>query len=416
MAQQNQTSPTTPTSAAPVSDLPTELPPLRQIPGVDKQLVVTASPVAPKNGEQSIIRLKDGSLFFVWSEFIRVDLMPEGERPPESPLRRNPTGDDGYARICGKVSQDGGKTWSEPRVVVDDRDALVNCICPGLARAADGRLMIAYSWRSGGNGADNFGNCSKMVRFSNDEGQTWSERMQITPDDGGYHTGCHDRSYTLSNGRLIVHCHTIFKPGIAQPGKGYRRTCMGSYYAYSDDNGQNWQRCEVIKDPLVEYGGRFEEASLAQRRDGSLVQFIRSWHGQSFISESTDHGSTWSAPKPSGVFSALAPSLVVPIPNSNDLLMVWNPTWNPDEPIAGLRSPLALAISQDGGHTWGLPKALETHPDYWWEYPSVFFDGDHALIYYRAFPSNRKRCDLIQATVPLSWLYQRADWQPQAGF
>lgn len=384
--------------------LPDCLPPLRTIAGIEKNIVVAATPVAPKHGEQTVIVLRDGSLLLLWSEFLRTDLMPASERPPDSPLRRSPTGDDGYARISGITSPDAGRTWSDPRVVVDDADALVNCISPSLTRLADGRLLLAYSWRSGGNGAENYGNCAKMVRTSADEGLTWSERTQITPDSPDYHTGCHDRAWTLRGGRVLVQCHTIFPPGMAQPGPAFRRTCMGTYYAFSDDNGASWQRSAVTMDPIAGHGGRFEEACLVERADGTLRQFIRSWHGQSFTCESTDGGATWSPPVPSGVFCALAPTYVTRFPGRDELLMVWNPTWNPDEPIAGVRSPLACAVSRDGGHTWGLPQALETDSDTWWEYPGVTFVGDEALIHYRAFPRDRKRCDLVQARVPLTWL------------
>ena len=391
--------------ATAADDLP-PTPTLRKIPGIEKSIVVTATPMAPKHGEQSVIRLKDGSLFLLWSEFLRTDLMPAAERPPESPLRRSPTGDDGYARISGMVSSDGGRTWSKPRVVVDDRDAMVNNISPGLTRMADGRLLIAYSWRNGGHGAANFGNCAKMVRISSDEGQTWSERIRITPNNTEYHTGCHDRAYTLDNGRVIVQCHTILPRDTAKPGPSYRSLCMGTYFAYSDDHGHTWKRSGVTLDPIAGREGRFEESSMVQRADGSLLQVIRSWHGQSFYSESTDRGSTWSPPRPSNVFSALAPTLIVRIPNSSDLLMLWNPSWNPDAFIAGVRSVLAAAISRDGGKTWGLPKALETNVNQWSEYPSVIFDGDHAILYYRVFPLDRKRCDLIQARVPMKWFYE----------
>ena len=352
-----------------------------------------------------MIKLKDGRLLLLWSEFLRADLLPAANGRRISPLRRDPTGDDGYARISGMTSSDGGRTWSKPWIAVDDKDALVNCISPGLTRMKDGRLLLAYSWRSGGNGPNNYGNCAKMVRFSSDEGKTWSARVRVTPENSEYHTGCHDRAFTLDNGRVLVQCHTILPPGVAQPGDGYRRTCMGTYYAYSDDNGKTWRRTEVMLDPIAAKAGRFEEASMAQRADGSLVQFIRSWHGQSFISESTDRGSTWSVPRPSGVFSALAPSVVVRMPNSADLLMLWNPTWNPTAPISGVRSVLACAISRDGGKTWGLPKALEADATQWAEYPGITFDGEHALVHYRVFNLDRKRCDLAQARVPTRWFY-----------
>lgn len=390
---------------SPLSAWTDQLPKLREISGIEKSFVVTATPAAPKHGEQSVIRLRDGRLLLLWSEFLREDMMPSAERPPASPLRRDPTGDDGYARISGKISADVGRNWSAPFVVVDDRDALINCISPSLTRMADGRILLAYSWRSGGNGHDNYGNCAKMVRLSADEGKTWSNRVRITPENTEYHTGCHDRAWTLDTGRVIVQCHTIFPPGKAKPGPNFRRNCMGTYYAYSDDNGTTWKRSTVMTDPIVGLAGRFEEACLVQRIDGSLVQFVRNWHGQSFVAESADRGTTWSAPRPSGVFSALAPSYVTRLPKSGDLLMVWNPTWNPDLPISGQRTVLACALSKDGSKTWGLPKALETNTDLWSEYASVIFVGDQALVHYRVFSKDRKRCDLVQARIPLAWFY-----------
>jgi sialidase-1 len=392
------------TFAAHASDLPPP-PKVRPIPGIEKSIIVQATPVSPKNGEQTVATLKDGRLLLLWSEFLRTDLLPASERPPDSPLRRDPTGDDGYARISGMTSNDRGKTWSKPWVVVDDRDALVNCISPGLTRMQDGRLLLAYSWRSGGNGATNYGNCAKMVRFSSDEGRTWSERVRITPDNREYHTGCHDRAATLDSGRVLVQCHTILPPGVAQPGAGYRAMCMGTYFAYSDDNGRNWKQTTVTLDPIAARGGRFEEAGFVQRDDGTLFQLIRSWHGQSFFSESSDRGATWSTPRPSGIFTSLSPSVLARIPGSSDILLIWNPTWNPDAPIAGVRAVLACAVSRDGGKTWGLPKALEADGNQWAEYPGVTFSGDTAIVHYRVFPLNRKRCDLVQALVPIPWFY-----------
>lgn len=387
-------------SARAAGDLPA--PEWRNIPSIEKTIVARASAVAPKHGEQTIVRLKDGRFLLLWSEFLREDLLPANERPPASPLRRDPTGDDGYARISGMTSADGGRTWSKPWVVVDDQDALVNCMSPGLTRMKDGRLLLAYSWRSGGNGASNYGNCAKMVRISADEGQTWSARIRITPDNAEYHTGCHDRAYTLENGRVIVQCHTIFPPDNNRP-VGGAEARMGTYYAFSDDYGATWKRSAVQTDPLR---GRFEEASLVQRRDGSLLQIIRSRNGQSFRSESNDYGATWTTPEPSGVVTSLAPTLITRLPGATDLLLIWNSNYNPDQRLLGRRCPLLCAVSRDGGRTWGLPKALETAEHFYWEYPGVIFDGDHALVYYRVFSGDRKRCDLVQARVPIGWFYQ----------
>ena len=70
--------------ALPPAQAWTDSPPhLREIPGVEKQVIVTATPAAPKHGEQTVVALKDGRLLLLWSEFLREDLLPAAERPPE---------------------------------------------------------------------------------------------------------------------------------------------------------------------------------------------------------------------------------------------------------------------------------------------------------------------------------------------
>lgn len=377
----------------------------RPIAGVNKQILIPATAAAPKQSEASAIHLRDGKILLVWTEFLDPDQMPAGERPPESPLRSQASrGDDGYARISGMVSADGGYTWSEPWVVVDDRDALINCMSPALTRLADGRLLLAYSWRSGGNPSPGShvvsGAAMRRVRFSSDEGQSWSEPVQITPADGSYHTGCHDRAWTLPSGRVLVQCHSRFE----QPGPRQSWRVMTNWIAYSDDNGQSWHASTRLTEPRSPRG--FAEASLAQRGDGSLLMVMRTTLGHSFFTESTDEGATWSTPYPSGVVTSAAPSLLARLPNSDDLLLVWNPNYNPDQGgLYGWRCPLLCAVSRDGGRSWGLPKALETNCAFWWEYPGILFDGDTALLHYRVFPGDRSCCHLALAHIPIAWFY-----------
>jgi hypothetical protein len=259
---------------------------------------------------------------------------------------------------------------------------------------ADGRLLLAYSWRSGGNHVDNHGPCAKKVRFSDDEGETWSGPVRITPDDGLYYTGCHDRAYTLPSGRLLVQCHTL------HPGP---KKQMSNFTAYSDDHGTTWALSNFVTEPVAR---GFEEASIARRSDGSLLMLMRSWRGQAYYSESQDEGATWSEAYPSGIIAPAAPSLLVNLPESEDLLLVWNPVYIPDAHHNLTRHPLLCAISQDDGKTWGLPKALETSPDYQWAYPGLLFDGDHALLhYYRSHVTQNGCRELLLARVPLGWFY-----------
>jgi sialidase-1 len=391
--------------------------------GLERPLLAPFSALKPKNTEASGLVLKNGSILLLWTEFIDVDLLPEKDRPPFSalrhPLGKEPSNDDGYARIVGSVSSDGGRTWSASRVHADDIDARVNTMSPALARLPDGRIMLAYSWRSGGNHKDNYGPCARRVRFSSDEGASWSGPTRITPDDGTYHTGCHDRAWVLPSGRILVQCHT--NAPAAPGGKYFDRKEV--YVAYSDDSGVTWKHSNRLSEPLSR---GLNESCLVPKADGSLLMVLRSWRGYSYLSDSTDNGTTWSAPHPSGITVPDAPTYLCRIPGTGDLLMIWNCNFNlrPHHDLhlpaadghgaltVGVdahvvsRCPLLCAVSPDGGRTWGLPKVLENDINYEWAYPGVVFHGETALIHYYRAPLVERRRELMLTHVPIKWLYE----------
>lgn len=382
----------------------------KPIAGADKQVLLRSDERTVRHGESTAITLADGAILLMWTEHFRAGYVPPDER---SNRERRGGGDDSYGRICSMISRDGGRSWGERRVAVDDKDALINCMSPALTRLADGRLLLAYSWRCGGNphpGRPEIvsGSAQKRVRFSTDEGASWSEPTIITPDDGNYHTGCHDRAYTLPSGRVLVQIHSRFEQ--EGPRTLWRR--MTNWIAYSDDNGRTWQASNRLDEPRSPMG--FAEASVARRSDGSLLMIMRTTLGQSFVTESFDEGATWTDARPSGIVTPAAPSLLVRIPDTGHLLLIWNPHYNPDRSLHMQRCPLLCAISVNGGRSWELPRALETDARYSWDYPSALFRGGDLHLFYRrggsATDSQGQSYgfhDLVHARMPLQWLYER---------
>jgi hypothetical protein len=133
---------------------------------------------------------------------------------------------------------------------------------------------------------------------------------------------------------------------------------------------------------------------------------MRSWRGQAYYTVSEDEGATWSEAYPSGIIAPAAPALITSIPQSDDLLLIWNPLYIPDAPHNLTRNPLLCAISKDGGQTWGLPKALEVNPDYQWAYAGILFHEDRALVHYYRSHIGQNGCrEMILAHIPLEWFY-----------
>jgi hypothetical protein len=373
-----------------------ESPPWLEISGIEKQMLVPATMKHPKSSEGSMIELTNGDVLFMWSQFTDVTRMSPDENPPSAGLRRSPLSDDGFCRIVSMSSKDGGRTWSKPWVAIDDRDAEVNILSPGLTRLPDGRLMVAYSWRSSQNKTNkDLGDATKRIRFSEDEGKIWSDHREIRQDLDGYQTGCHDRSYTLESGRVIVQRHTLIPNET-----GFKE--MGTYLSYSDDNGETWKRSELLTDAVNKH---FEESSLVQRADGSLLMVSRASRGQSFFTESYDDGATWTKPYASGIVNTRAPTLLKRFPDSDDILMLWNSNYVEKASHGWTRTTLQAAVSKDGGKSWSTPKALESDREYQWAYPGLLWKDGYALIHYYRGPAFAGGREMVLARVPIDWFY-----------
>ncbi len=88
--------------------------------------VVPVGPENPRNSEAAIIPLKDGSLLLGWTEFYAGS-----------------GADHGPARISGKVSTDGGRTWGEKYTLVEN-DGGCNVMEVNFLRLKDDRIALFY--------------------------------------------------------------------------------------------------------------------------------------------------------------------------------------------------------------------------------------------------------------------------------
>lgn len=83
----------------------------------------------------------------------------------------SPSGPRGVFEVFRTTTTDGGLTWSEPVVIVTHPEAH---LCePGLIRSPDGK-RVAMIMR------ENSRKMNSFVTFTEDEGKTWSEPVQLT--------------------------------------------------------------------------------------------------------------------------------------------------------------------------------------------------------------------------------------------
>jgi hypothetical protein len=106
--------------------------------------------------------------------------------------------------------------------------------------------------------------------------------------------------------------------------------------------------------------------------------------GMQYGFSSADNGITWTAPQPTEMKSPTSPASIKRLPNSSNLLAVFN-DHSGRFPFPGTkRTPLVAAVSSDGGQTWPKAKLLEDDPDGWYCYTAMYFLDDTVLLAYCA--------------------------------
>lgn len=314
-------------------------------------------PGNPRNSEGDFVELKDGRVLFVYTHFT------------------GGAGDDAAAHLASRVSNDGGRTWSEKDVSVIANEAGFNVMSVSLLRLHDGRIALFYLRK------ESRSDCRPVMRVSSDEAKSWSDPVEIISDDEiGYYVLNNDRVVQLDNGRLVT-------PLAQHYGRNWDkwRANADMLCYFSDDAGRTWQRGAAA--PPAMRDGRtvtLQEPGIAELADKRLLMLCRTDAGSQYICHSSDGGATWTEPLPSSIISPLSPATVERIPGTDDLLLVWNDHQEIAPELRGKRTPLRLAVSRDQGVSWRSVATIEDDPHGWYCYTAVEFVGENVLLGYCA--------------------------------
>lgn len=317
-------------------------------------VAIVVAPVGaqnPRNSEADIVELKDGTLLLGWTEFYAGS-----------------GADHGPARISGKVSRDGGRTWSAKYTLVEN-DGGCNVMEVNFLRLNDGGIALFYCQKN-----TESTDCRVMMCVSKDEGKTWVEAKQLSPDDK--YTGLtNGRCIRLKTGRILL-----------EAWEG------GDAYCYlSDDDGATWRESQRVKPS----GGPCYEPACIELKDGSVMMLMRTGLGGQYKSVSRDGGETWSEPALTPLAGTAAPVSVSRLPDTDNLLAIWN-----HNPGASTRNPLTAAVSKDEGETWECFRNIEDSPGDAWAYPAVTWVGERALVTYFNYTGG---LSLHLRVVPAGW-------------
>ena len=299
--------------------------------------------------------------------------------------------DHGKCRIWSKISNDGGGTWRQPRMLVDVADGDMNVQAPALLRLKSGRLLL-ICLRAHQGGASS----TMCVFSSNDEGRTFSPLDPVwARSRGQLLQGGASSLVQLKSGRLLLPFHG---------GSGNQWKQENSAWSFlSDDQGKSWRRSTAVD--LPKRGAM--EPSVAQLADGTLLVSLRTQLGGPYLSRSGDGGKTWSKAVFSGLAGGESCTCLRRIPGTKDIVLFWNNSrYNRKHHHFGERTPLTAAISSDNGQSWRIIGNIADDPKAEYTNLDCFFTskGDAVLTYMYAKPAwNRKQIHLKAALINKKW-------------
>ncbi len=333
----------------------------------------------PRNSEGSFVTLRDGRVLFGYTEFV-------GGAADESP-----------ARLVARVSADGGVTWSEPREMVPNEGG-ANVMSVSLLRLRSGRMALFYLKKN------NWLDCHPYVRFSTDEGATWSAPTPVTSAPG-YFVLNNDRVIQLTSGRLVVPlAFHRSRGGDPHSARSFDSRALALWYL-SDDEGATWREARTWWALPVVSGTGLQEPGAVELPDGALLTMARTDQGYQAQMRSVDQGENWSAPVPGPLSSPVSPASLKRVPGTSQVLAIWNnlPTGHVRPHVQ--RTALVSAVSDDCGRTWQHRKLLELDADACYCYTAIHFVGEYVLLAYCAGDSkvgglNRLRIRRVR----LDWL------------
>ncbi len=155
-----------------------------------------------KEGRVAMVRTNDGGLN--WELVSWIGQEPEGFDIMPSSLRLSPTELITVIRtrtehrqdlLTSYLSEDNGKTWEKLKDSVADTGR--GGSPPALVKMKDGRLALAYIYRSGYGSRVN-------IRFSSNNGRSWSDEIILRCCDGANWDAGYPRMVQRPDGKLVV--------------------------------------------------------------------------------------------------------------------------------------------------------------------------------------------------------------------
>ncbi len=288
-------------------------------PNASLQAAETYLPILdPSSHAANLLELKNGDVLCVWFSGAW-----EGQSGVGIVMARRPH---------------GSRNWRSP--VLIDRQAGASYQNPVLFQELDGTLDLYHSTQQADAGE---ANAHVLHLVSNDDGVTWTKPTLLFGKPGAF---TRHPVVILKDGAWMLPLSYITSAGIgADSETNYSATEI------SRDNGATWKECVMAGSE-----GKIQPSVVALA-PGRLIAFFRSRASDFIFSSASSDGCVWS------------PATATVLPNNNasiqafrlhdgHVVMAFNNS-SKSSAGGGLRKPLSVALSLDGGSTWPYVRDVE---------------------------------------------------------
>jgi len=259
--------------------------------------------------------------------------------------------------VCIWVSRYENGAWTAPQNVAN---GIVNntlryaCWNPVLYQVPKGDLLLFY--KVGPSPAKWEG----WLKTSSDGGRTWSAARALPR---GYIGPVKNKPVLLANGNLICPSST--------EGDGWKL-----HFEITPDFGKTWRKIGPLREANQNADQPFNaiQPSVMTYGNGRLQILARSKNRALVESWSTDNGETWSPLVKSSLPNNNSGTDAVTLKDGRQVL-VYNHVLPPGNLDKGPRTPLNVAISEDGKN-WSAALIIEDSPISQYSYPSVIQTSD----------------------------------------
>ncbi len=287
------------------------------------------------------------------------------------------------------------RNWGLPTMI--DRQAGASYQNPVLFQEPDGTLDLYHSTQGADAGE---ANAHVLHLVSKDNGVTWTKPTLLFAKPGAF---TRHPVVILKDEAWLLPLSYITSAGI---GAGSETNYSAA--EISNDQGATWKECLMAGSQ-----GKIQP-SVVSLAPGRLLAFFRSRASDFIYSSTSSDGCTWS------------PAIATVMPNNNasiqafrlhdgHLVMAFN---NSSKASGGLRKPLSVALSLDGGSTWPYVRDVEEgRPGYGlteqapkepgreeYSYPGILQTRDGEILV--AFTYRRQTIKVVSITE--NWIKQKS--------